>query len=331
MLNNDQTNQHAHTEIQAQAGRTCPLAYRYTPSQIALAPAIETEILYVIGGLYGNPFALERVLAMASAEKAPVTLCFNGDFNWFNIDFANFQHINHTVLQHHAIQGNVEFELYQQDSSAGCGCAYPAQVAHEVVARSNQIHAQLQQTAQQFPLLLQQLSKLPLYRRYRLAEQTVGVVHGDAESLAGWSFDANRLHDIKHDAELIQLFERAQVDVFASTHTCLPILKPIVDANANNKTIVNNGAAGMPNFQSTHYGVLTRISVYPSSHQALYGAKNGNLYIDALPIEFDYASWQNNFLTNWPANSAGYDAYFERICGNVAWTIDQATPSFDAK
>ncbi|MBX9868806.1 MAG: hypothetical protein K2X63_03335 [Burkholderiaceae bacterium] len=326
MLNNDDTDQQAQTEMKAQAGRSCPLAYRYAPSQIAQAPVLEAETLYVIGGLYGNPFALERVLAMAVAEKAPVTLCFNGDFNWFNIDLANFQHINHAVLQHHAIQGNVEFELHQQDSAAGCGCAYPAQVAHEVVERSNQIHALLQQTALYFPQLLQQFSQLPLYRRYLLGKQAVGVVHGDAESLAGWSFDASRLHLSKHDAELARVFEQAQVDVFACTHTCLPILKQIPTQHAAVKTIINNGAAGMPNFQGTQYGVLTRISVYPSNHQALYGSRNGNLHIDALPIEFDYARWQNNFLANWPANSAGYDAYFERICGSVAWTIAHANP-----
>jgi hypothetical protein len=319
------------TQANAQAGRTCPLAYRYAPSQIAQAPTNEVETLYVIGGLYGNPFALARVLAMAATEKAPVTLCFNGDFNWFNIDLANFQHINHSVLQHHAIQGNVEFELHQQQNTAGCGCAYPAQVAQEVVERSNQIHAQLQQTALHFPHLLQQLSQLPLYRRYLLGTQAVGIVHGDAESLAGWSFDANRLALPIHDVELAHLFEQAQVDVFASTHTCLPILKQIQTQNAAVKTIVNNGAVGMPNFQETRYGVLTRISLHPSKQRPLYGSKNGHLHIDALPVEFDYANWQRNFLANWPVDSAGYDSYFQRIGGNVEWTIAQANPLFNAK
>lgn len=318
--------------LTVQAGRSCPLAYRYHPSDIAQAATEEAETLYVIGGLYGNPFALASVLAMAAAEKHPVTLCFNGDFNWFNIDHPTFQQINHTVLQHHAIQGNVEYELHQENSDAGCGCAYPEHVAHEVVERSNQIHAQLQQTARHFPQLQQQLSQLPLYRRYQLGSHKIGVVHGDAQSLAGWQFDAAHLRQIKNDPALADFFALADVDVFASSHTCLPILKQIKAGKKaeNNRvnTIINNGAAGIPNFQHTQYGVLSRISLHPCATQSLYSAHiahpGKHLQIDALAIEFDDAAWQSHFLHNWPAESAAYASYFQRICAGPEWTIHQA-------
>ncbi len=91
-------------------GRVCPIRYRYGPSAIAAAPERLAETLYVIGGLYGNLQALATIESMARIEPGPVTLCFNGDFNWFNVDDAGFREINERVLRHDAILGNVESE-----------------------------------------------------------------------------------------------------------------------------------------------------------------------------------------------------------------------------
>ena len=108
-----------------QTGRTCPLHYRYGAEAIARLPTVEAETLYVIGGLYGNLPALDAIEAIAAQEAGPVTLVFNGDFNWFNVDDAGFAEINRRVLAHHAIVGNVEAELGVDGNAAGCGCAYP--------------------------------------------------------------------------------------------------------------------------------------------------------------------------------------------------------------
>ncbi|TSA12674.1 MAG: hypothetical protein D4R74_10870, partial [Betaproteobacteria bacterium] len=89
-------------------GRVCPTRYRYGPSAVADSPERTADTLYVIGGLYGNLQALDAIETMAGAESGPVTLCFNGDFNWFNTDEAGFRGINERVLRHHAILGNVE-------------------------------------------------------------------------------------------------------------------------------------------------------------------------------------------------------------------------------
>lgn len=59
------------------------MSYRYGPHALRSCPEQPAETLYVIGGLYGNLPALSAILAMAAREAAPVTLCFNGDFNWF--------------------------------------------------------------------------------------------------------------------------------------------------------------------------------------------------------------------------------------------------------
>ncbi len=110
------------------AGRTCPLRYRYGAEAIARLPVVEAETLYVVGGLYGNLPALDAIEAMVAQEDGPVTLVFNGDFNWFNVDDAGFAEINRRVLAHHAIVGNVEAELGVDGNAAGCGCAYPEHV-----------------------------------------------------------------------------------------------------------------------------------------------------------------------------------------------------------
>ena len=51
-------------------GRSCPLQYRYRPEQLTAEPqACDADVLYVIGGLYGNPCALDEIEAMAEREQ----------------------------------------------------------------------------------------------------------------------------------------------------------------------------------------------------------------------------------------------------------------------
>ncbi|MCK7500655.1 MAG: hypothetical protein MZW92_68400 [Comamonadaceae bacterium] len=73
----------------------------------------------MVGGLYGNERALDTVEALAAAERGPVTIVFNGDFNWFNVDSAAFRRINERVLGHAALLGNVEYELAHGDGERG--------------------------------------------------------------------------------------------------------------------------------------------------------------------------------------------------------------------
>ena len=207
------------------AGRVCPLAYRYGAAALARAPERVVDTLYVVGGLYGNLPALARVSALFAAERGSAALCFNGDFNWFNVDEASFVAINEVVLANDAIVGNVEAELVAPQAGAGCGCAYPESVDDAVVERSNRIHARLQATATRHPAIVGALAKLPMFARYRVGEAAAAVVHGDADSLAGWRFAAAALDDANNRQWIDQAFTAAAVDVFASTHTCLPALR----------------------------------------------------------------------------------------------------------
>ncbi|WP_341907571.1 hypothetical protein [Polaromonas sp. YR568] len=309
------THTEAHTETHTDiAGRSCPLRYRYGPHAIATAPQHPADTLYVIGGLYGNLPALDVIERMAAKEAGPVTLCFNGDFNWFNIDDDGFRAINQRVLQHHAITGNVEAELSSAGDEAGCGCAYPDQVDAAVVERSNRIHARLKATAQRHAALTARLDRLPMFARYDVGDCRVGVVHGDAESLAGWRFGVDEINRPEHAAWLRNAFEAARVDVFASSHTCEPLLKPL-RANGRDAAVINNGAAGMPNAGGKWPGLITRIGRTPSPHVVAYGSRVAGAWVDALPVAYDQARWKRLFLSNWPERSDAHTSYFARING----------------
>lgn len=296
------------------AGRTCPLRYRYGPQAIAAAPRQRAETLYVIGGLYGNLPALDVIEQMAARETGPVTLCFNGDFNWFNVDDEGFRTINERVLRHQAILGNVEAELSAEGDDAGCGCAYPEQVDAAVVERSNRIHARLKATAQRHADLTARLDRLPMVARYDVGDCRVGVVHGDAESLAGWGFGIDAFNRPGHAQWLRSVFEAAQVDVFASSHTCEPVLKGLAGKDRE-AAIINNGAAGMPNAGGKLLGLITRVALTPSIHPAAYGTRIASAFVDALSVAYDRQRWKQMFFSNWPAHSDAYVSYFSRIDG----------------
>lgn len=300
-----------------QAGRICPLRYRYGAEAIARLPAIEVETLYVVGGLYGNLPALDAIEAMAAKEPGPVTIIFNGDFNWFNVDDSGFAEINHRVLAHHAILGNVEAELGADGDAAGCGCAYPAHVDSAVVERSNRIHSRLKATAARHPDILAALEKLPMIARFTVGGQRVGVVHGDADALAGWAFDAAALTAPDNQAWINDAFRRAEVDVFASTHTCLPAMRRFGQG-----LVANNGAAGMPNFSNEHYGLLTRISTRPAVGEVLYGETQAGAHIHAIPVRYGHSAWVAGFLANWPPESDAWLSYFQRIQHGPAYRLD---------
>lgn len=309
----------------APAGRTCPIAYRYGPQALRNAAEQTGDTLYVIGGLYGNLPALDAILEMARHEPRPPTLCFNGDFNWFNVDDAGFVAINQAVLTHDATLGNVEAELFAVGEDAGCGCAYPDQVDAGVVERSNLIHARLRRTARRHPDLLERLARLPMLRRYRIGNCAVGVVHGDAESLAGWRFDATALDDCANHAWVARCFAAADVDIFASTHTCLPALRRFAREDGN-RIVINNGAAGMPNFRGRLAGLVTRIGVGPSPHLTLYCAQLAGIHVDALAVGYDRLRWEALFLGNWPPGSPAHESYFGRIAEGPDYSVQRACP-----
>jgi hypothetical protein len=298
-----------------QPGRCCPLNYRYDSSTFRRTRDFSCDVLYVVGGLYGNAHALETVLAMFDAEKGDKRLVFNGDFNWFDIQPALFEKINTTVLGFDAIRGNVETELSSEFSGAGCGCGYPAWVEDLVVERSNEIMEQLRQTASSFPALLTRILALPMELRVDVGDARLAIVHGDAESLSGWGFAQEALSDTAHTVAVSRWFTNANVEGFISSHTCLPVYNRINMRDASACFVANNGAAGMPNFRGELQGLLTRVALTPyHGEHSRFSFRQEALHIDALEIPYSQSQWQVQFLDQWPPDSAAYQSYWERIC-----------------
>lgn len=306
-----------------QPGRSCPLDYRYAPQDFARAADFHAETLYVIGGLYGNLPALEAVLELAAREPKPVTLAFNGDFNWFNIDDTAFRAINNEVLRHHALRGNVETEIARDDASAGCGCAYPDNVGADDVERSNAIIIQLRDTARRHADLRTQLAALPMNLVAEVGGVRVAIVHGDLQSLAGWSLAQDALAYDENEKIVLNQILTSNCQIVASSHTCLPVALTLGNATGT-RAIVNNGAAGMPNFRGTLHGVITRIATTPSVHPILYGTSIEGITMDAIAVPYDHARWQREFVANWPAGSAGHQSYYQRITHGPAYTVGDA-------
>jgi hypothetical protein len=305
-----------------QAGRACPVSYRYSADTLAGEPALSAGILYVIGGLYGNRQALEWIESRAAREAGNVTLVFNGDFHWFDIDSRVFRAINDNVMRHHALRGNVETEIAGDDPAAGCGCGYPAFVSDAEVDRSNRIAERLRETARAFPGARARLGALPARLVAAVAGVRIGIVHGDAESLAGWGFSQEALRERSQRGTAAAWFGAAGVRVFASSHSCLPVMQAF-HTSLGRCLLANNGAAGMPNFHGERYGLLTRIAETPA-RDALYGASIEGVRIEALPVLYDHAGFERDFLASWPAGSPAHESYHRRITDGPEYQPDDA-------
>jgi len=307
------------------AGRMCPADYRYPPSVLDRPPALAADVLYVVGGLYGNLAALDEVERLAAQEQA--TLVFNGDFHWFDAERDWFAEVAGRVARHHAIRGNVETEIARRaDIGAGCGCAYPASVGEDVVRRSNEILADLRRTADALPGAAGRLATLPMHLVAQVGRLRVGIVHGDATGLAGWSFAHDALDDPAASTVLNAIYRAARVDVFASTHTCLAALRDF-GLRAGRLSIINNGAAGMPNFSGTRCGLISRIATTPSPHRPLYGLARDGVRIDAIALAYDNDAFIDRFLARWPQRSAAHASYFQRLTSGPVYQMAQAKPA----
>jgi len=337
-------------------GRLCSLTYRYSPALIgASAVQHSASTVYVVGGLYGNVEALDaierRVAEDASSLDTNPLVVFNGDFNFLNAKRPEeWREINRRVMKHAAIAGNVEVEAVAVESDGSCGCAYPGYVDDSTVHRSDSIVASLRSLAltsnhDEDLKIVKFLRDLPRYIVLQVGSKRVAVVHGDAESLAGWAFSAEAMEPpdakLRHalntksdshflstsEESMIKWFLEAKVDMFASTHTCMAFAQRFDSSRLPGPAaLINNGAAGMPNFRDSSLGLMTRISTSPlEPHDSLYGSVLGDVRVDAIPVAYDHAAWMNRFLANWPLGSPAYESYYNRISNGVGfYKIKQA-------
>jgi hypothetical protein len=307
-----------------EAGRVCPSDYGYSPSVFARSPDLTVDTLYVVGGLYGNLAALDAIEALVKKEATPPTIIFNGDFHWFNAETNWFADVERRVAPYRALRGNVETEIARDnDVGAGCGCAYPVNVDRDTVRRSNEILEVLRAYA--CPSAKARLQALPKHLVAHVGPLRIGIIHGDAQELAGWRFAPESLDDPQQRRWFDELRVVAQIDVFACTHTCLAALRNL-DGSGGKLTIINNGAAGMPNFSGTQLGVITRIGTTPSPHKPLYGVQRNGIQIDALAVAYDHEAFLERFLKCWPEGSAAHASYYRRIVQGPDYSLGEAAP-----
>ena len=308
------------------AGRCCPPDYA-TPPQALRRPAdLNASTIYVIGGLYGNPFALDAIERLAACETSPPILIFNGDCHWFDRDLALFEAIEDRLSPHILLRGNVETEMARAgDIGAGCGCAYPEYVEQGVVERSNRILATLREMIAGKPYMRERLARRPATLVAEVGGIRIGIVHGDARQLAGWSFDRTALDDADLDNDRADICRLSGICLFASTHTCTAVMRHYPHIGGG-LTITNNGGAGLPNFCASHFGVITRISARPAPVAPLYGLRHQELFIDALAVNYDHTSFLTLFDRLWPEGSDAALSYRQRILAVMNDRLCDAAP-----
>jgi hypothetical protein len=291
---------------------------------------VDIDTLYCVGGLYGNPFALDALDALLAKDRSDAKVVFNGDFHWFDATASAFDYIESQTANDSRftrLRGNVETEL-ASDDDAGCGCAYPDSVDDGVVDRSNEMLRRLREVSREFPAARTRLAALSMSAAFNVGGQRVVVVHGDLESLAGWRLDPLSLSQAHEQWWAMDAMRAANADIVASSHTCLPALRQWARSASNPaRTVVNNGAAGMPCFERSRHGIVTRISTGSAVSNGLaplYGVKQDDVWIEALTLDFEFAAWHEHFLQIWPAGSAGHESYFSRIENGVNFSIDEA-------
>lgn len=297
---------------QDQAGRTCPLDYRYRPQDIAAAPTLSTlqglDALWVVGGLYGNREALDAVLVAYRADPSPrKALVFNGDFHWFDAEPDWFADIQAEVERHVATRGNVETELAREAiGAAGCGCGYPNDVSDDTVAYSNRIIERLHSVVPADAR--RRLAALPRFLRAEVGGVGVAIVHGDAHSLAGWGFSRDALQHEAARQEAGLACDAAGVRIFASSHTCMPVVS---DLGAG-RWVINNGAAGLPNETGALHGLCTRIATTAPTG-ATQCQHDEALYLSLQTVDYAVIRWWQRFEHCWPPGSDAFNSYAARI------------------
>ncbi len=307
-------------------GRFCPADYRLGDQAFQAVEPFDADVLYVVGGLYGNTVALDALLALFAAEPSPrKQIVFNGDFHWFDRDAGEFARIETLTRGHRRLRGNVETELARAGDEAGCGCAYPGDVDDATVRRSNRILRSLKQTAA-VQGCADALTRLPMVARARVGECRIAITHGDEQSLAGWRLARDRI-DAAWDDGLAQAMHTMQADLIASSHTCVPVATSFETAHGA-LAAINNGAAGMANFARMHEGLITRIALpdvrRPPGLRSLYSARIAGAEVAAVPIAFDLARWVECFERQWPEDSDAYRSYHRRIVCSTDLEVEQA-------
>ena len=185
-------------------------------------------------------------------------------------------------------------------------------VDEAVVERSNAIQLELNKTVQGISGMAERLAARPSTALLSVAGQRVAISHGDEQSLAGWSCSRESLREPARQQQLDNWFAAHNVQVLATSHTC-----SAVALNLEHGALINNGAAGLPNFAGGRYGLLSRIATTPHP-AALYRCERNGLFIEALPLNYHHDAFLADFDRQWPAHSPAALSYRARVLGQLS-------------
>ena len=147
----------------------------------------------------------------------------------------------------------------------------------------------------------------PAHALVEIAGRTVAISHGDERSLAGWQCSREALRSVDRQKELADWMAERKIDVFATSHTCSPAA-----LSWGSGAVINNGAAGIPNFSAEREGLVTRIASTPHP-QALYRAQILGLYVEAISLDYDHVAFLQDFDRQWPSQSPAALSYRDRL------------------
>jgi hypothetical protein len=89
--------------------------------------------------------------------------------------------------------------------------------------------------------------------------------------------------------------------------------------------VLNNGAAGMPNFRGDGAGLLTRVAVRAfNGPQRRFGLVREGIHMDAIAVPLDSRLWAQQFLQQWPEGSDAHASYWQRITHGPAYELADA-------
>ena len=156
------------------------------------------------------------------------------------------------------------------------------------------------------------MSDRPSTTTVDVAGRKVGISHGDEHMVGGWNCSREELSNPARQKELDAFMEENGLDVFTTTHTCAAAAI-VLDHGA----FINNGAAGLPNFAGQDFGLAVRIAEEPHP-DALFGAKRGGLFIEAVPVRYDQNAYVEWFDKLWPQGTPAEISYRGRLVNGPA-------------
>ncbi len=165
------------------------------------------------------------------------------------------------MARHHALRGNVETEIARRDDiGAGCGCAYPDEVDHGIVRRSNEILSELREGA------APEITERP--RRTADAPRRAGSANSASASCTAMRprspAGASRMTRSTIRQQRPGSTKSAARPASICSPRPTPALRRLREFELPGRlTVINNGAAGMPNFSGTHFGLISRIATTP--------------------------------------------------------------------